>query len=112
MALYNTKGNKLTSTYTNGHWDDFSKFTGSKLHEIFVFLIEQELMSAFLNSRIIGKKILRNIEKINPTLLKNQGDTQPNQLFGMTLWNFLSNQEESWEVEDIEQGKIYTLIGL
>lgn len=112
MTLVNKKGNNLPSTYTDKHWDDFKKFSGSKLHSIFIFLIEYELSSAKLNSRIIGKKILSIIDKINPVLFENQGDSQPNQLFGMTLWNFLENQDETWEVEFIEHGKEYTLISI
>ncbi len=88
MPLYNESGEKLPSSFSIRHWSDFNKFVGSELHTIFIKHIKDQIETKEFNSSIIGKKILTNIGKSDPAILKKYAGKNASQLFGMTLWHY------------------------
>jgi len=99
MALFNLDDVPQNPIGIRDYWNLFRRFRQTPLHSEIVNKIQQnlELGISYIDSRQLGSKILKEIEKENSTLLSQEPADEIGSLFGMTLWNVLADDRDNWK---------------
>jgi hypothetical protein len=99
MSLFNLDDKPQNPIGIKDYWNLFRRFRQTPLHSEIVNKIQQHLNlgNNYIESRQLGSKILKEIERENPSLLSLEPADEIGSLFGMTLWNVLAEDSDNWK---------------
>lgn len=99
MSLFNLDDAPQNSIGIKDYWNLFRRFRQTPLHTEIVnkIRLNLELGIRYIDSRQLGSKILKEIERENNSLLSQEPADEIGSLFGMTLWNILAEDIDNWK---------------